>query len=1035
MHVACSFGNLVAAQALHQRRASVDVLDSRNHTPLWDALDCSKGRQQRRHLVEYLLQRAGLVQRLRSQSSALVAHALTMGTTETAALVLQQLRAETTPVVVPHAAWMVAAERVTVDDPLLEHLPVGRSATVKALGQVWKGRREAVVHGRDAADFCRGGVHVKDAHLLLADTPATKLLRRVCKDGSLEVVDDKGNTLLHHATRHGGLPEVSLLLKNRASSHIRNVAGDLPLHIILRHYAPSRGLANVVEQLIGRRVDLKAQDSAGVPPICRAAAAGNEAVVELLLNAGADPAGTDSCGQSALHHVAAGSIEQVAAVRERDRLQPALEQHRAATDGALAALSARRPRRATADRVGESPRPVSLFQALQELSVAFANIIKLLVARGASVMAVDELGSTPLHAAAMGAKVDILMQLVDQGADVQARNLAFETPLHVAARSRSTQTLHTLVKKGAPCEAEDHNGRTPLHYACYYSSSEVIAEMCRLQANVNHIDRKRRTPLHVVVCRAHSGTHAYGRLSLPSCKALVQHNAKVNEPDFKMRTPLLLAYMHRHIRVAHYLWDHGAHPEQSYGLHTLLFREALAVADIALVKYLLQHSRTLEIHHKDPSGLTFLEGLTKQLAKFPFLAYSACMDELLGRRVPITLAALVDIWSHISTWATRIRWTIDEEFTPAHTNPSGSLAILSPGSPRTRLSASLASLADLDALNSRTAPGSSVKAAAVPTSLMTISTGSNIRSSAGASRLAPVSEDEDEESPTYVAAKIAPGVPGMLEEGIVIEEGEEGESGSDVCAADMVQGADSGADRNEVAVLASGHIAPAAGLTDGAVDMSGIELGNAGSEDVGRASLGAVDTDNAGTWSETSKEGDAHNAAGSLAKAGRVSSFDTLPSSEVRSWQPRQRLQVSSGLSKSLGAAAVSKVLASKSWSVGGSSVAGADATSMAVEEEVGDEVDVENLMTTPSGLKSLRWSVALGEELAHGCFPFMPRQMHIESLRAALRVSSMALVQWRTQANSAEARLSNGGTALHAAVQHEVRLLCLPVCFHLTGR
>lgn len=65
-------------------------------------------------------------------------------------------------------------------------------------------------------------------------------------------------------------------------------------------------------------------------------------------------------------------------------------------------------------------------------------------------MAVDELGNTALHAAAMGAKVDILRQLVDQGADVQARNLAFETPLHVAARSRSTQTLHTLVKKGAP---------------------------------------------------------------------------------------------------------------------------------------------------------------------------------------------------------------------------------------------------------------------------------------------------------------------------------------------------------------------------------------------------------------------------------------------------------------------------------------------------------------------------------------------------------------------------------------------------------
>lgn len=467
------------------------------------------------------------------------------------------------------------------------------------------------------------------------------------------------------------------------------------------------------------------------------------------------------------------------------------------------------------------------------------------------------------------------------------------------------------------------------------------------------------------------------------------------------------------------------HEEHEVGIAEVT--TCLQVADIALVKYLLQHSRTLEIHHKDPSGLTFMEGLTKHLAKFPFLAYSACMDELLGRRVPVTLTALVDIWSHISTWAMRIRWTIDEEFTPAQAHPSGAAATLSPGSPRSRLSASLASLADLDALNSRAAPGSSVKAAAVPTSLMTISTGSNIRSSAGASRLAPVSEDEDEEAPTYVAAKISRGVPAMLEEGSVIEEGEEEESGSDAEATGPVEDRMQAAAVND-AVLADGT-PPEAGPPDTAVDPSEVEV-----FDLGRDAVdGIAVQDDPGTLDGTSKQDGRRNSWGGLAKAGRVSSFDSLPSPEVRSWQPRQRVPVLSGLSKSLGAAAVSKVLANKSWSVGGSSVAGVESTSMATQEaDVGDEVDVENLLTTPSGLKSLRWSVALGEELAHGCFPFMPRQLHIESLKAALRVSSMALVQWRSQANSEEARLPDGGTALHAAVKHEVRLNHTVVTYHL---
>lgn len=455
----------------------------------------------------------------------------------------------------------------------------------------------------------------------------------------------------------------------------------------------------------------------------------------------------------------------------------------------------------------------------------------------------------------------------------------------------------------------------------------------------------------------------------------------------------------------------------------------LQVADIALVKYLLQHSRTLEVHHKDPSGLTFLECLTKNLAKFPFLAYSACMDELLGRRVPVTLTALVDIWSHISTWSTRMRWTIDEEFTPANENGSSSPTGILSGSPRGvplqmpghmgRVSA-----VDMETLNRAIAPGSSVKAAAVPTSLMAISTGSNMRSSAGASRLAPVSEDEDEESPTYLEAKMSRGGPAMLEEDSVIEEGEEHEidSGSDFEGPLQADGHEPAALRESSArdrdVNPRLLTAP-----DASSSMLGLIAGGADVDALGGVSQGNVDEGNITiTANDHGTDGQGKNL---------TSSFDALPSVEVRSWQPRQRVPVSSGLSKSLGAAAVSKVLASKSWSVGGSSVVGIEATSMATDEvDLGDEVDVENLMTTPSGLKSLRWSLALGEQLAHGSFPFMRRQLHIESLQAALRVSSMALVQWRTQAQSAEARLLDGGTALHAAVKHEVRnALIVSIC------
>ena len=43
------------------------------------------------------------------------------------------------------------------------------------------------------------------------------------------------------------------------------------------------------------------------------------------------------------------------------------------------------------------------------------------------------------------------------------------------------------------------------------------------------------------------------------------------------------------------------------------------------------------------------------------MPYAACMDELLGRRVPITLAALAALWGPISAESARLRYTVPEE--------------------------------------------------------------------------------------------------------------------------------------------------------------------------------------------------------------------------------------------------------------------------------------------------------------------------------------------------------------------------------------
>jgi hypothetical protein len=160
----------------------------------------------------------------------------------------------------------------------------------------------------------------------------------------------------------------------------------------------------------------------------------------------------------------------------------------------------------------------------------------------------------------------------------------------------------------------------------------------------------------------------------------------------------------------------------------------MQVADIALVKYLLANSRTLEVHQKTAQGQTFLEHVVAQIGNVCFLPYASCMDELLACRVPITLPAMAGLWEHIGAECEKLRWTIDEEY---------QLMLSRDRQHSLRRSRGVPDDMDYVVPNAGRAPR---PLAAMPLSLM--STGSLVRVSAGASPpvLAPVAEDEPETS-------------------------------------------------------------------------------------------------------------------------------------------------------------------------------------------------------------------------------------------------------------------------------------------------
>jgi len=84
-----------------------------------------------------------------------------------------------------------------------------------------------------------------------------------------------------------------------------------------------------------------------------------------------------------------------------------------------------------------------------------------LIESGADANAVDRIGMTPLHGAAMIGKVPVASVLVEQGkADVNRQTAVGYTPLHIAAISGKADFVRFLLEKGADRTRRDNEGLT-----------------------------------------------------------------------------------------------------------------------------------------------------------------------------------------------------------------------------------------------------------------------------------------------------------------------------------------------------------------------------------------------------------------------------------------------------------------------------------------------------------------------------------------------------------------------------------------------
>lgn len=342
------------------------------------------------------------------------------------------------------------------------------------------------------------GGRVKNASILVA------------KGITPEFSETEGNSLLLRCIKKNNSSDmVKFLLDNGAKVESKNIQDETPLMIALymgntntvlhllnkganvntkdnnevsvlmiaAYTGNTDSFTNVLNKYKG---DINQKDNFGRTALRWAAKGGNLAIVELLLAKGASCNLADAAGETPLMSAAhRGEIKMTKCLLEKGK--------------------------AKINACGDDGR-TALIWALKNRSYRnnSANMVRLLVEKGANINAKAKNEETPLSFAMKENKQDIINYLIDKGADlpnISGNNIS----LLAAIYEGDLIKVKILLKKGANANEKGADGDTPLIAAVYRGQKEAVIELIKHKANVNALKHSDgATPLGVAKGRGYT---------------------------------------------------------------------------------------------------------------------------------------------------------------------------------------------------------------------------------------------------------------------------------------------------------------------------------------------------------------------------------------------------------------------------------------------------------------------------------------------------------------------------------------------------
>lgn len=364
-----------------------------------------------------------------------------------------------------------------------------------------------------------------------------------------EALDDISITLpmaLNYAAYNGYEVAVRLLVK-KVVVDMRIDMDETSLRL-----AVMKGQGAIVQLLLEAGANTEMKDSQGQTPVWWAIRFEQQGISQLLLDKGANIEAKDNEGRTLLYWAAQFGHQAI--------VQLLLEKG--------VNIEAR-------DNENRTP----LWGAFQ---FGHEVIAQLLIDRGADIEPKDSEGRTILSWAAQFGHESVVRMLLDKGAVVETTDNEERTPLYFAAQSRHITIIQLLLDGGANIETSDKEGRTPLFMAAQYNCRSTAELLLHHGANMEAIARGKTgsTPLFSAVL---SGSEAVVQLLLDKGA-----NTEVRDEFQNGRTPLFSAAESGNEAVVKMLLDKGACLETEDSVEVTPLLLAVGSGHAAVVRLFLE---------------------------------------------------------------------------------------------------------------------------------------------------------------------------------------------------------------------------------------------------------------------------------------------------------------------------------------------------------------------------------------------------------------------------------------------------------------